>query len=124
MSNRKVWWLGDCGHEWETTVANRTVGKGCPYCSGKITKKEINSLIVTHPELIKYWDSHTAAIETISAGSHKMGTWRTECGHSFSRVVKDFVKNQSCPYCNGSLALKGFNDYFTIYPELKKRMGY
>lgn len=29
-SNKKVWWLGKCGHEWKATVKGR---KGCPYCA-------------------------------------------------------------------------------------------
>lgn len=31
-SGKKVWWLGKCGHEWETPVRNRTAGKDCPLC--------------------------------------------------------------------------------------------
>jgi len=31
-SGKKVWWLGTCGHEWETSVRNRTAGKDCPLC--------------------------------------------------------------------------------------------
>ncbi len=32
-SNRRAWWLCDKGHEWQTSVANRTAGKGCRTCS-------------------------------------------------------------------------------------------
>lgn len=28
-SNKKVWWLGKCGHEWQATVGSRTSGRGC-----------------------------------------------------------------------------------------------
>ena len=31
-STRKVWWLGKCGHEWETSIRNRTRGYNCPIC--------------------------------------------------------------------------------------------
>lgn len=34
-SNKKVWWLGKCGHEWEAAIYSRAAGKGCPYCYGK-----------------------------------------------------------------------------------------
>lgn len=34
-SGKKVWWLCSKGHEWQARVADRTSGKGCPYCSGK-----------------------------------------------------------------------------------------
>lgn len=47
-SNKKVWWQCLKGHEWETTIHNRSIGKGCPYCLKhypslfKIRKKIIN----------------------------------------------------------------------------------
>ena len=31
-SNRKVWWLGSCGHEWQASVVSRNKGHGCPIC--------------------------------------------------------------------------------------------
>jgi rubrerythrin len=32
-STRKVWWrCRRCGHEWQSTVANRSAGTGCPAC--------------------------------------------------------------------------------------------
>lgn len=33
-SQKRVWWLGKCGHEWQANVYSRTKGIGkCPYCS-------------------------------------------------------------------------------------------
>ena len=31
-SGYRAWWRYEKGHEWETTVANRNYGSGCPYC--------------------------------------------------------------------------------------------
>ncbi|MBO5452602.1 MAG: zinc-ribbon domain-containing protein [Clostridia bacterium] len=31
-SNKKYWWICDKGHEWETSVNNRSNGRGCPEC--------------------------------------------------------------------------------------------
>lgn len=31
-SNKKVWWLGKCGHEWEAAIYSRSAGTGCPIC--------------------------------------------------------------------------------------------
>ena len=31
-SNKKIFWKCSRGHEWETSVKNRTRGTGCPYC--------------------------------------------------------------------------------------------
>ena len=32
-SNRMVWWLGECGHEWKAVIGSRASGCGCPTCS-------------------------------------------------------------------------------------------
>lgn len=31
-SNKKVWWLGKCGHEWQAVVGSRFAGRRCPMC--------------------------------------------------------------------------------------------
>ena len=38
-SNKKVWWKGACGHEWQISVKARSSGEKCPYCSGYIFLK-------------------------------------------------------------------------------------
>jgi positive regulator of sigma E activity len=38
-SSLKVWWKCYYGHEWESSIANRQWGNGCPFCSGKIKIK-------------------------------------------------------------------------------------
>ena len=34
-SNKKVWWQCKEGHEWQSVIAKRVSGRGCPYCSGR-----------------------------------------------------------------------------------------
>jgi rubrerythrin len=35
-SGIKAWWkCKKCGHEWETSISNRVMGRGCPICSKK-----------------------------------------------------------------------------------------
>ena len=34
-SGKKVWWKCSEGHEWQAKIANRSIGNGCPYCSGR-----------------------------------------------------------------------------------------
>ena len=36
-SSKKVWWVCNKGHEWQTTVAHRTAGRGCPVCRGEMS---------------------------------------------------------------------------------------
>lgn len=39
-SHLKVWWLGECGHEWEAAVYSRVTGNGCRFCALKSSGKE------------------------------------------------------------------------------------
>lgn len=32
-SAKNVWWLGECGHEWEDSLSHRKQGRTCPQCS-------------------------------------------------------------------------------------------
>lgn len=48
-SNKKVSWLGECGHEWEATVYTRPK-HGCPCCTGR-------NAIPLLPNEVKEWSS-------------------------------------------------------------------
>ncbi|MCB7542316.1 zinc-ribbon domain-containing protein, partial [Tyzzerella nexilis] len=54
-SNKKVWWKGACGHEWETSVKARSNGEKCPICSGARVITGINDLVLCQEKVqIKY----------------------------------------------------------------------
>lgn len=56
-SNRKVWWLGKCGHEWQVAISCRTKNNnGCPICSGYRFQSGINDLKTINPALAAEWD--------------------------------------------------------------------
>ena len=44
-SNKKVWWRGACGHEWQTSVKARSNGEKCTICSGARVIAGINDFI-------------------------------------------------------------------------------
>ena len=48
-SNKKVWWKGTCGHEWQTSVKARSNGEKCPICSGARVIAGINDLATLEP---------------------------------------------------------------------------
>ena len=51
-SNKKVWWKGACGHEWQTSVKARSSGEKCPICSGARVIAGINDLATLEPLLV------------------------------------------------------------------------
>lgn len=52
----RVWWKCSKGHEWQTSVNNRTSShhSGCPYCNGHSISLE-HSLAYLYPELAFQW---------------------------------------------------------------------
>lgn len=45
-SQRKIWWLGKCGHEWEASVRCRTLrGNGCPTCQDSKGEKQVEKVL-------------------------------------------------------------------------------
>lgn len=55
-SNRTAWWLGDCGHEWDAKIADRTLnGYGCPYESSNRILTGFNDLATKRPDLAAQW---------------------------------------------------------------------
>ena len=119
-SNKKVWWKGACGHEWQTSVKARSSGEKCPICSGARVIAGINDLATLEPLLVKQWSKKNKIKPTeVSIGSHKKVIWRCEKGHEWEAAVKSRTINKTgCPYCSGYIFLKGFNDLQTTHPEI------
>lgn len=101
-SNKKVWWKGTCGHEWQTSVKARSNGEKCPICSGARVIAGINDLATLEPLLAKQWSKKNKIKPTeVSIGSHKKVIWRCKKGHEWEAAVKSRTINKTgCPYCS------------------------
>lgn len=102
-SSLKFWWKCDHGHEWQETVANRTLDCGCPYCSGRRLTPE-RTLAVQHPRLVREWHPSLNGDLTpyeVTYGSRKRVWWRCRKGHEWSTPIKDRSGGDGCPYCSG-----------------------
>lgn len=107
-SNKKVWWKGTCGHEWQTSVKARSNGEKCPICSGARVIAGINDLATLEPLLAKQWSKKNKIKPTeVSIGSHKKVIWRCKKGHEWEAVVKSRTINKTgCPYCSHNKVLQ------------------
>ena len=93
-SNKKVWWRGACGHEWQTSVKARSNGEKCPICSGARVIAGINDLATLEPLLVKQWSKKNKIKPTeVSIGSHKKVIWRCEKGHEWEAAVKSRTRD-------------------------------
>ena len=69
-SNKKVWWKGTCGHEWQASVKACSNGEKCPICSGARVIAGINDLATLEPLLVKQWSKKNKIKPTeVSIGS-------------------------------------------------------
>lgn len=125
-SDKKVWWLGKCSHEWNSTVRNRGKSNAnCPYCAGQKILIGFNDLPTSHPELVKLiHPTKNENIEPFSlhAGSKKKIHWICEKSHEWSSPVswQTVKEGLYCSLCNGRNLEVGINDFETMNPELAK----
>ena len=124
-SNRKVWWLGsECGHEWEALVANRSLGRGCSYCSGKYLLRGFNDLLTLKPLVASQFHPTKNApltVDELMIGSNKKVWWlNTDCGHEWEMKVAIRNDHIACSVCDGFTILPGHNDIKTTHPEIAK----
>ena len=123
-SDRKVWWRCDKGHEWETTIARRSSGSRCPYCSNKAVLPGFNDLATTHPDLARQWHptkNGGLRPEDVVYGSAARVWWRCDKGHEWETTIARRSSGSQCPYCGNSKVLPGFNDLATTNPELAEQ---
>lgn len=120
-SHEVVWWKCDKGHAWTSSIANRTLGNGCPYCSGRSALAGFNDLGTLYPAIASEWDySRNGELtpSSVTVGSDKKIWWKCSRGHEWQTSVAHRVEGNGCPVCSGKRVLAGFNDLTTTNPNL------
>lgn len=123
-SCRKVWWVCDKGHEWETLIPVVAVeGCGCPYCAGKRAIPGQTDMQTLRPDMMEQWDwEKNTGMDPwqILPASHEKAWWRCEKGHSWKAMIyaRTRENGSGCPYCTGRQVLPGFNDLATLMPRV------
>lgn len=123
-SRKKLEWKCNLGHQWTSSVTQRTNGgyqgngTGCPYCAGTKVLKGFNDLLTTHPAIAAEADGWDPT--EVSAGSSKLKRWKCGNQHNWNSLVVSRTRNRStsCPYCTNQKLLKGFNDLLTTHPAI------
>ena len=120
-SEKKVWWRCALGHEWPALIYNRNKGVGCPYCSNRLVLVGYNDLATVNPKVAKEWNyekNGDLRPTDVLAGSHKKVWWICSRGHEWRIDIKTRNSGNNCPYCSNKKVLAGYNDLFTVYPEI------
>ncbi len=124
-SKEKVWWKCDKGHEWQTAVADRAKGNGCPYCGNRVPVEGENDFCTMNPELMKEWNSEkNAGVDPhrLTYQSTISVWWKCKKGHEWQAPIYSRRKGCGCPICakdiNRHSVIKGRNDLQSRFPEL------
>lgn len=118
-----VWWACESGHSWKTSPNRRKSGTGCPVCLGMKVEEGFNDLASTNPELLQDWHptkNSGISPQTIGAGTNKKIWWQCKKGHEWQAVGASRLNGTGCPVCSGTRTLSGYNDLYTLFPEVAK----
>ena len=110
-SSAKVWWKCSKGHEWKTTISQRTLEKtGCPHCynekRGSIYKenavKKYGSLAAQNPGFLSEWDFNknlNISPDGVTSKSSTKVWWKCKNGHSYNQAIASKARGSICPAC-------------------------
>ena len=105
---RKVWWRCEqCPHghphAWEATVANRSSGMSCPFCTNRKACHH-NSLATKRPDIaVEFSDRNQRTAHDYTPASHEKVFWRCEHGHEYiASIYPRTINNTGCPECFAS----------------------
>lgn len=123
---KSAWWTCPEGHDYESTLSQRSRGHGCPYCSSKKVLPGRNDLKSQYPQIAQYWDEERNGKPASEAhqSSPKKFWFKCNLGHSYKSSTNALAgrspENSGCPICSGKTLLKGFNDLATLLPDVAK----
>jgi hypothetical protein len=123
-ARRKVWWKCpiDDDHEWQSTITNRSAGRGCPCCTGMKPARS-NCLATLRPDIAALWHPTKNEGKTpfdVTVKSQKKAWWICPVAHDhvFQASIYNMVMpTPGCPYCAGKKVCHS-NCLETVYPEI------
>ena len=126
-SSKKVWWVCDKKHNWQSKICERTKGHGCPYCLGRYPIKGKNDLQTVNPSLAYEWNypknKGLTPIDVLSNSGRKVW-WKCNKGHEWQALISNRNKGIGCPYCSGRYPIKGKTDLQTVNPRVAQEWNY
>lgn len=102
-SEKKIWWLGECGHEWQATVYARSKGNNCPYCSNRKLLSGFNDLLTVNNLLASEWNykkNEPLKPSEVMYESNKKVWWMCSKGHEWQAKISARSRGSGCPYCS------------------------
>lgn len=105
--SRKVWWVGKCSHEWESSVDQRTSkNTSCPYCSSKKILIGFNDIWTTNPDLAKQLLNPEDGYKYTHSSNKKVDWKCPSCKTIVKNKSVTTIKNNglSCHICSDGIS--------------------
>lgn len=122
-SPRDCWFIGNCGHSWESSPVEIRRGRGCPYCHGLKVLRGFNDLGSKDPEIAAEWHPTKNGNLTpydVTYGSKQQVWWLGKCGHEWKSQINNRRNTPGCPICIGRRIVPGINDLASENPDIAK----
>jgi len=97
FSMKRVRWKCQYGHQWDALVSQRSIGHGCPVCSGHRVLAGFNDLATLRPELAAEADGWDPT--TLTEFSAEKVRWKCQYDHRWKAVVASRSSGRGCPTC-------------------------
>jgi very-short-patch-repair endonuclease len=109
-TNLKAWWICVNGHSYNQSIAGKTRGDGCPFCSSQKRSKSARDVRIiktgtldkVFPEIAKQWDfeKNITQPSDFPPGSKEKAWWLCSNGHSWvTNICNRTNQKQGCPIC-------------------------
>lgn len=126
---KPVWWIGPCGHEWDTPISERIRGSNCVFCAKKRILLGFNDFESQNKEVSKTWHptkNGTLNPNQIFAKSSSFKVWwLCAKGHPFAMKPLHRAYGHGCPKCasfkgihSSESPIAGETDLATTHPNL------
>ena len=104
-SGKKVWWKCKQGHEWETAISKRAMGRNCPYCSNRKVLRGYNDLETRYPEIAKSWNYEKNDMKPwdVFPFSNTKVWWKCRCGYEWESTINYRCRGNGCPKCKNKI---------------------
>lgn len=127
-SGKRVWFICERGHEFDTVLRRVKDGNWCRYCAGKDVWTGANDLSSSDPEIAYEWDytkNYPLVPEEVSRGSNKSIWWICSINpeHTWKAKPNDRTKKVNptgCPQCS-VLGSRGQDD---LYAYIVSELGF
>lgn len=106
-NSKKVWWLGECKHEWEAVISSRTsLNTNCPFCSSISLLKGFNDIWTTNPELASLLANHEDGYKYTQMSGASLDWKCIECENTVKNKKVSLInrKGLSCPFCSDGIS--------------------